>query len=210
MSAPPAPITESPNETLGRLGAMEERCRALIRQTTDWPRTGVKFLDASPLYCDPVALRACVDAIAERYRTADVTHFAGVDARGFALACAVAYTLGAGFIMVRKKGKLPPRVDNCGAKLLQCEYELEYGVGALEVASDILDESGAANKVVVIDDLAATGGTAIAAANLLRDSGAVVFEIAVLIELAGGSLQPRQRIKNEAFVRLHSLLIFDA
>ncbi len=208
MSAPPPPEEENPNEALGRLGAMEERCRGLIRQTSNWPREGVSFLDASPLYCDAAALRACVDALAERYRTADVTHFAGVDARGFGLACTVAYALGAGFVMVRKQGKLPPRFDKSNAKLLRSEYQLEYGADALEVSSDIFDESGAVNKVVIIDDLAATGGTAIAAANLLRDVGAVVHEVAVLVELAG-SLQPRQRIKNEAFVRLHSLLVFE-
>lgn len=120
----------------------------------------------------------------------------------------VAYALNAGFIMLRKRGKLPPRDMNGDVNLLQCEYELEYGSDALEVAGDILDSAGGANKCVVVDDLAATGGTAIAACNLLRDAGAVVHEVACVVELSG-KLQPRQKIKNEAYVRLHSLLIFD-
>lgn len=207
MSAPP--VEDSPRDELGRLGAMEERCRGLIKPTTGWPTPGTTFLDLSHLYCDSVALRSCVDALAARYRSADVTHVAGIDARGFGLGCALATALGAGFIMVRKRGKLPPKWNNSGAKLLSCAYELEYGVDGLEVASDILDSAaGGTNKVVVFDDIAATGGTAIAAANLMRDAGAVVHEVAVLVELSG-KLQPRQRIKNEAFVRLHSLLVYD-
>jgi len=208
MSAPP--VEDSPVDELGRLGAMEERCRGLIRTTKGWPTPGTTFLDLSHLFCDAVAVRSCVDALAARYRSADVTHVAGVDARGFGVGCALACALNAGFIMVRKRGKLPPKWDNSrGAKILSCSYELEYGVNGLEVASDILDSAaGGANKVVVFDDIAATGGTAIAAANLMRDAGAVVHEVAVLVELSG-KLQPRQRIKNEAFVRLHSLLVYE-
>lgn len=120
----------------------------------------------------------------------------------------MAYALDAGFIMLRKRGKLPPRDDNGDVKLLRCEYQLEYGTDALEVSGDILDSAGGTNKCVIVDDLAATGGTAIAACNLLRDAGAVVHEVACIVELTG-NLQPRQRIKNEAFVRLHSLLMFE-
>lgn len=132
------------------------------------------------------------------------------DARGSTDGCVlVAYALGVGFIMVRKAGKLPPR-DGAGAgRLLSAEYELEYGRDRLELGSDILDSAGAHTNILVVDDLVATGGSAIAACNLLRDAGAVVHEIACIVELAG-KLQPRQRIKAEACVRLHSLLVFDA
>lgn len=205
MSAPPQ---DSEEMELGSLGAMAERCRGLIRTTTDWPRVGTNFLDMSPLFCDAAALRSVVYALAERYRTADVTHFAGVDARGFGLACALAFELKCAFLMVRKQGKLPTHYDNSSARLLSNKYNLEYGDDALEIASDILD-GAAVNKVVVVDDVAATGGTAIAAANLLRDAGAVIHEVAVVAELVG-KLNPRQRIKNEAFVRLHSLLVYEA
>eukprot|EP00171_Calliarthron_tuberculosum_P015312 IDg15312t1 len=165
MSAPPKEPA-APEEELGRLGSKEERCRGLVRRTQGWPQPDITFLDVSPLLCDASALSACVNALVERYRTQDITHVAGIDARGFSLGCAVAYALNAGFIMLRKCGKLPPRDDNGVVKLLRSEYELEYAKDALEVSGDILDSAGGKNKCVIVDDLAATGGTAIAACNL--------------------------------------------
>lgn len=87
MSAPPREEA-APEESLGGLGAKEARCRGLIRRSPGWPRADVTFLDISPLLCDAAALRACVNALAERYRTHDITHIAGIDARGFSIACA--------------------------------------------------------------------------------------------------------------------------
>lgn len=90
MSAPPKEEA-APEEELGRLGSKEARCRGLVRRTQGWPRPDITFLDVSPLLCDASALKSCVNALAERYRTQDITHVAGIDARGFGLGCAGAY-----------------------------------------------------------------------------------------------------------------------
>lgn len=119
----------------------------------------------------------------------------------------VAYALGVGFIMIRKAGKLPPFAKGrAGSGLLAAEYSLEYGHDRLELASDILDTAGSQTSVLVVDDLVATGGSAVAACNILRDAGAVVYEVACVAELE--ELKGRQKIKEVGCVRLHSLLKF--
>jgi adenine phosphoribosyltransferase len=143
-----------------------------VRDVPDYPQPGVVFKDITPLLGDGKAFSAVVDGLAALYGPVDKV--AGIEARGFILAAPVACRLGAGFVPIRKKGKLP------GATFAQ-DYALEYGVSTLEVHSDAFDPS---DRVLVIDDVLATGGTAEASVNLVRRSGAQVVGIAMLIELS--------------------------
>jgi adenine phosphoribosyltransferase len=144
----------------------------LIRDIPDYPQRGVVFKDITPLLADGQAFSAVVDALAATYGPVDKV--AGIEARGFILAAPVACRVGAGFVPIRKKGKLP------GATFTQ-DYELEYGTATVEVLTDAFDPS---DRVLVIDDVLATGGTARATADLVHRSGAQVAGIAVLLELS--------------------------
>lgn len=146
---------------------------ALIRDIPDFPEPGVVFKDITPVLADPDAMAALVDALAEPFLDAGVTKVAGIEARGFTLAAPVAHRLGAGFIPVRKPGKLP-------FTTIREEYALEYGTDALEVHTDAVT---AGEKVLIVDDVIATGGTAAAAIRLLKGIGADVVGFAVFIEL---------------------------
>ncbi|MGD0063350.1 MAG: adenine phosphoribosyltransferase [Streptosporangiaceae bacterium] len=143
-----------------------------VRDVPDYPQPGVVFKDITPLLGDGKAFSAVVDGLAALYGPVDKV--AGIEARGFILAAPVACRLGAGFVPIRKKGKLP------GTTFAQ-DYALEYGVSTLEVHADAFEES---ERVLVIDDVLATGGTAEATVNLVRRSGAQVAGIAMLIELS--------------------------
>jgi adenine phosphoribosyltransferase len=144
----------------------------LVRDVPDYPQPGVVFKDITPLLADGPAFAAVIDALAGRYGPVDKV--AGIEARGFVLAAPVACRLGAGFVPIRKKGKLP------GATFAQ-EYDLEYGTATVEVLTDAFQPS---DRVLVIDDVLATGGTARAAAELVRRAGAEVVGLAVLLELS--------------------------
>lgn len=144
----------------------------LVRDIPDYPQRGVVFKDITPLLADGPAFRAVVGALAESYGPVDKV--AGIEARGFILAAPVACRLGAGFVPIRKKGKLP------GATFAQ-DYELEYGTATLEVLTDAFEPS---DRVLVIDDVLATGGTARATADLVRRAGAQLAGLAVLLELS--------------------------
>ncbi len=144
----------------------------LIRDIPDYPQRGVVFKDITPLLADGQAFSAVVDALAATYGPVDKV--AGIEARGFILAAPVACHIGAGFVPIRKKGKLP------GATFAQ-DYELEYGTATVEVLTDAFNPS---DRVLVIDDVLATGGTARATADLVYRSGAQVAGIAVLLELS--------------------------
>src|SRR5215470_299175 len=141
----------------------------LVRDVPDYPQVGVVFKDITPLLADGKAFAAVIDALAATY--APVDKVAGIEARGFILAAPVACHLGAGFVPIRKKGKLP------GATFAQ-EYDLEYGTATVEVLTDAFQPS---ERVLVIDDVLATGGTARAAAELVRQAGAEVAGLAVLL-----------------------------
>jgi adenine phosphoribosyltransferase len=132
--------------------------RERIRTVPDWPQPGVEFRDITPLLQDGKVFRILVDSLVDRYRGADLDYVAGVDARGFILGAAVACQLNLGFIPVRKKGKLP-------FATLTEDYALEYGSAAMEIHSDAC---GPGDRVLLIDDLVATGGTLLAASKLLR------------------------------------------
>src|SRR6516162_10314973 len=156
-------------------GAGDELTRLIttrVRDVQDYPQAGVVFKDITPLLADAKAFAAVVDALAEAHGPVDKV--AGIEARGFILAAPVACRLGAGFVPIRKKGKLP------GTTFAQ-EYELEYGTATIEVLADAFDPG---DRVLVIDDVLATGGTARATADLVLRGGARVAGISVLLELA--------------------------
>ncbi|MEV6420312.1 adenine phosphoribosyltransferase [Streptomyces sp. NPDC051662] len=154
-----------------------------IRDVADYPKPGVVFKDITPLLADPKAFAALTDALAELCARHGATKIVGLEARGFILAAPVAVRAGVGFIPVRKAGKLP------GATLSQA-YELEYGSAEIEVHAEDLDED---DRVLVIDDVLATGGTAEASLELVRRAGAEVVGVAVLMEL--GFLGGRARLE---------------
>ncbi|MFE7572499.1 adenine phosphoribosyltransferase [Streptomyces sp. NPDC057539] len=154
-----------------------------IRDVADYPEPGVVFKDITPLLADPKAFTALTDALAELCARHGATKIVGLEARGFILAAPVAVRAGVGFIPVRKAGKLP------GATLSQA-YELEYGSAEIEVHAEDLDQD---DRVLVIDDVLATGGTAEASLELVRRAGAEVVGVAVLMEL--GFLGGRARLE---------------
>ncbi len=145
----------------------------LIRDIPDFPSAGIIFKDITPLFDDGKALRWVADALAERFTSAAAERVIGVEARGFILGAAVAYRLGVGFVPFRKPGKLPYETTSIA-------YELEYGSAALEAHTDALKP---AQRVLIIDDVLATGGTAAAAVKLAQATGAVVAGMGFLIEL---------------------------
>jgi adenine phosphoribosyltransferase len=145
----------------------------LIRDIPDFPEKGVVFKDITPVLGDAKAFRALIDAMSEPFMDEGITKVAGIEARGFTLATPVADRIGAGFIPLRKPGKLP-------FETVKEEYELEYGIDALEVHTDAVFEG---ERVLLVDDVIATGGTAQAAIQLLRRVGAEVAGLSVFIEL---------------------------
>ena len=167
---------------------------ALVRDIPDFPEPGVVFKDITPVLGDPEAFSNLIGALAEPFKAKGVTKVAGIEARGFTLATPVADRIGAGFIPLRKPGKLP-------YETVREEYELEYGIDALEMHTDALFEG---EKVLLVDDVIATGGTAAAAVRLLRHIGADVVGFAVFIELLflGGA----EKIDS---VPIHALLKYD-
>jgi adenine phosphoribosyltransferase len=146
---------------------------AYIRDVPDWPKPGVMFKDITPLLADPDAFHDAIDALAAPYADAGITKVLGAEARGFILGGALAYRLGAGFIPARKPGKLPWNTTSA-------EYELEYGTDTLEMHEDAV---GPGDRVLIIDDVLATGGTAGAKAALVAGAGAEVAGFAFLMEL---------------------------
>ena len=154
-----------------------------IRSIPDWPKKGILFRDITPLLADPKALPAAIDALCAGFTGAEVEYVAAVEARGFIFGAAVAEKLGAGFVPIRKKGKLPFKTESIS-------YDLEYGTDTLEVHSDAIKSKGA--KVLMVDDLLATGGTMAAACKLIEKIGGQVAGIVFLIEL--GQLQGREKL----------------
>jgi adenine phosphoribosyltransferase len=150
-----------------------EALRSLVRDIHDFPEPGIVFKDITPMLADPSAFTAVVDSLAATARSLGATTVAAIEARGFLLAAPVAVSLGTGIVPIRKKGKLPGRT-------VSESYALEYGTATLEIHDDAV---GSGERVLVIDDVLATGGTAAAAHNLVRKCGAEVIGLAVLMEL---------------------------
>ena len=147
---------------------------ALIRAIPDFPIPGILFRDITPLLKDAAGFKAMIDLFVDKYRAAQIDCVIGIEARGYMIGAPLAYALGAGFVPVRKPGKLP------GAKHTE-EYALEYGTNSLEIHDDAV---GAGQRVLVVDDLLATGGTIAATLRLLKKLGAEAVGVGVLIELA--------------------------
>ncbi|MFC4533451.1 adenine phosphoribosyltransferase [Sphaerisporangium dianthi] len=160
-----------------------------IRDVPDYPRPGVMFKDITPLLGDHAAFSSVIDALADGLA---VDKIVGIEARGFILAAPVAYRVGAGFVPVRKKGKLP-------AEALEASYDLEYGSAVIEVHSDAFSPG---DRVLIVDDVLATGGTAQATVELISRAGAQVVGVSVLMELA--FLNGRDRL---AGVDLRALVV---
>jgi adenine phosphoribosyltransferase len=165
--------------------------KSFIRDVPDFPKPGVMFKDITPLLRSPEALQATVEGMAAPFRDAGVTHVAGIESRGFIFGSCVARILGAGFIPIRKPGKLPwTRRSH--------EYLLEYGKDTLEIHDDAL---AAGDRVIVVDDVLATGGTAAAAAHLIRGFEATLLGMSMVMELT--FLDGRQKLNGVPF---HALI----
>ena len=154
--------------------------KSRIRTVPDYPKKGILFRDITTLIKDPVGFRLVIDTLTQRYIKGDIhiDLIIGIEARGFIIGGALSYTLGKGFVPIRKLGKLP-------AEVVRHEYELEYGIDTVEVHKDAF---GKGAKILVVDDLLATGGTALAAASLVEKLGGSVSELAFIVNLpeAGG------------------------
>src|SRR5256884_858641 len=160
-----------------------EELRAAVRNVPDFPTKGIVFKDITPILSDPLLFRASVDLFLERCRGKEIDKIVGIDARGFLFGSAVAYELGVGFVPIRKRGKLPYRTDTA-------KYSLEYGEAEMEMHTDAVRKG---ERVVLVDDLLATGGTSAAAAALIRNAGADLLEAQFLIELE--FLEGRKRLE---------------
>jgi len=149
--------------------------KSKIRTIPDYPKKGIMFRDITTLIKDPVGFRLVIDNLTQRYVQGDVSFdvIVGIESRGFIIGGALAYSLGKGFVPVRKKGKLP-------AEKVSHEYELEYGTDVVEMH---VDSVGKGSRVLLIDDLLATGGTALAAAALIEKVGGIVAEMAFIVNL---------------------------
>jgi adenine phosphoribosyltransferase len=168
-----------------------DELRAFIRDVPDFPKPGIVFKDITPLLRSPRALERSIHELAEPYRRAGITIVAGIESRGFIFGGCVARFLGAGFIPIRKPGKLPWTTR-------RNEYILEYGTDALEIHDDALTKS---DRVLVVDDVLATGGTAAAASTLVRDFDATLVGVATVIELT--FLNPRSKLNG---IDIHTLI----
>jgi len=159
-----------------------DQLKSKIRQIPDFPKPGILFYDITTLLADPAGLHDTIDALVRPYRGAGIERVIGIESRGFILAAVVADRLGAGFVPIRKPGKLP-------AATLGESYALEYGSDSLEIH---VDGVSAGQRVLLVDDVLATGGTARAAVNLVERLGATIHAAAFLIEL--GVLRGREKL----------------
>jgi adenine phosphoribosyltransferase len=164
--------------------------KTLIRDIPDFPKPGILFRDITTLLRDPKGLQYSIDALAERVGALDPEYIVGIESRGFIFGAALAYKLGIGFIPVRKPGKLPADVHSV-------EYALEYGTDKLEIHRDAVVPN---SRVAIVDDLIATGGTAVATAQLIQEVGSKLVGCAFAIEL--DALNGRSRLPNVPIISL--------
>lgn len=160
-----------------------QEIKAAIRNIPDFPQPGIQFKDITPVLADARLFRSAIDLLVGDLKPGDVDAVVGIDARGFIFAAGAALKLGAGFVPIRKKGKLP-------YKTRELTYQLEYGTSTIAIHEDALVRGA---KVLLVDDLLATGGTAAAAAELVKQLGAEILQIAFLIELT--YLNGRQKLQ---------------
>ncbi len=168
--------------------------KALIRDIPDWPKPGIVFKDITPLLKDPAGLAMAVEQMVNPFRGKGIELVAGAESRGFIFGTAIAQALSAGFIPIRKPAKLP-------AKTRSIEYELEYGTDRLEIHADAIDRG---QRVLMVDDLLATGGTMKACCDLLSQCGADLVGITVLIELT--FLPGREKLRQ--YGDIHAVMRF--
>ncbi|TDI83427.1 MAG: adenine phosphoribosyltransferase [Caldithrix sp.] len=169
--------------------------KSSIRNVPDFPKPGIGFKDITTLLIDGPAFREAVDLLAERFRNQEIKKVVGIESRGFVFGSVIAYKWGVGFVPVRKPGKLP-------AETISEEYDLEYGTDSLEIHRDAITPG---EKVLIVDDLLATGGTAQATVNLINRLGGEIAGIAFLIELS--FLNGRQKLRGYDVL---SLMEYDA
>lgn len=160
-----------------------EELKRKIREIPDFPKKGILFYDITTLLRDGESFRSAIDMMAERYRNKTIHGILAIEARGLIIGSALAYALNCGVIPMRKKGKLPFRT-------ISAEYELEYGMDSAEIHEDAVKKG---EKILIVDDLLATGGTASAAIKLVQKAGGEVIECCFLVELIG--LKGRERVK---------------
>lgn len=170
--------------------------KSLIRTIPHYPKEGILFRDITTLLKDPVGLKITVEKIVDRYCGEHIDKVVGIESRGFIIAAPVAYALGVGFVPVRKQGKLP-------STTIGCDYQLEYGHDRVEVHIDAINEN---DRVLLIDDLLATGGTMEAALKLMLDMKAEVVECCFVINLPG--VGGAERLQKQGY-KLHALCSFD-
>ncbi len=168
--------------------------KAYIREFPDWPKEGILFRDITPILLHPRIFTAAVDALCSDFKAADIDFVAAVEARGFIFGASVAERLGAGFVPIRKKGKLP-------GKTMSITYDLEYGSDTMQVQSDAIEHG---SKVLMVDDLLATAGTMHSACRLIERTGGRIAGITFLIELA--YLKGREKLSD---YRVTSVVSYD-
>lgn len=161
-----------------------------IRSIPDYPKPGINFRDITPMLKDSEAFRACIDLLREKIKGMKINYIVGIDARGFIIGSALAYTLGIGFVPARKKGKLP-------YKSVSIDYTLEYGKATLEMHEDSFKKG---DHILIVDDLLATGGTAGAVGELVRKLGGKLEGYAFVIELP--DLKGREKLKDGKIISL--------
>jgi len=171
-----------------------ERLKNYIRNIPDFPKPGIQFKDVTTLFANRWGFKMCLDHLESYYKYMEIEKIAGVESRGFVLGAALADRLDCGFVLIRKKGKLPGDV-------VSISYELEYGTDSLELHTDSIKKD---EKILIVDDLLATGGTLEAAAKLVEKLSGKVEGMACIIELTG--LNGREKLKGYNF---HSLISYD-
>jgi adenine phosphoribosyltransferase len=173
-----------------------EHIKSKIRTVPDFPKEGIMFRDITTLLQSGYGLKDVVTELVKRYKDAGVTSVAGIEARGFILGGVLAHELGVGFVPLRKPGKLPYKTESE-------EYELEYGTDTLEIHIDAIEKG---DKVLLVDDLVATGGTALAACNLITKLGGEVLEVALVVDLP--DLGGKKKIEDKGF-KVFTLVEFE-
>lgn len=167
-----------------------ENLKKYIREIPDYPKKGILFYDITTLFSDPTAFHKACSVLTNFLKTKKITKIVGIESRGFILGAVLAHNLHCGFVPVRKKGKLP-------GKTLSCDYKLEYSEATLEIHRDAI---GKGDRVVIVDDLLATGGTAAAAGKLVAKLGGKIISFCFLIEL--DFLRGRNKLKGNKIISL--------
>ena len=172
---------------------MSDRIKSIIRNVPDWPKEGIMFKDITTLLQDPHCFKDTIDILKKRYECKKIDKVIGIESRGFIFGAPLAYLLGVGFIPIRKPGKLPPEIESE-------EYTLEYGKDKIEIKKGSIKEN---ERIVIVDDLLATGGTVAAARNLVKKLGGEIVECAFVMELI--ELNGRKKIDED----IYSIIKFD-